>query len=153
SGGRRRLARMRITKRRLLVARLPWLLVALATAAFDCNSVPTTELVDLDRRWHYEQYPGGGDHRVPVTSDQEHAEGVVSDSYVCGQTFTGGPATGDVYSSESGETYWVQAIAPIQQTPADPRGSVTTLKQDQYFKKLVPGASLTVSLTKMFFEG
>jgi uncharacterized delta-60 repeat protein len=67
----------------------------------------------------------------------------------------GTAARGEVYSSPSGNTYWVEAVAPIGNVvePTDRIGGETILLQAQTFRKRAADARLSLLITEAFIEG
>lgn len=64
-------------------------------------------------------------------------------------------ARGEIYSSATGNTYWVEAVAP-RANPAVPEnriGGETLLHQTQTFRKGTDNATLTLRITEAFLEG
>jgi uncharacterized delta-60 repeat protein len=67
----------------------------------------------------------------------------------------GTAARGEVYSSPSGNTYWVEAVAPNGNVvvPTDRIGGETILLQAQTFRKRAADARLSLLITEAFIEG
>lgn len=139
--------------------RLFMLPFALASAAFgDCGSSedPQEPMLDLVvRRWWFTQYPHGAVGEENLGADRVQIGGVAKETHVFGGLIFHPPGVGpdavaDVYSNESGKTYWVSSQAPSSSEGLI--GDSANLLQVQYFKKTTADAKLTVTVSKTFLE-
>jgi uncharacterized delta-60 repeat protein len=120
---------------------------------------PPIEVVGTPYRlWGFIARNGNG---VPMQTEiGEQSEGEVYDVHdfgrltlaISGQDLR---ANGEVYSSESGITYWVEAEAPVGNVnlPAEITGSLVLLNQAQRYRKLAADATLTLVITEAKIEG
>lgn len=116
----------------------------------------------VERSWIFEEFHADG--LEPTVVEQEdglpnsQTGGVASDEHDFGQlplAVNGDDrATGAVYSSEQGTTYWVLAQGPQGsiQTPASRIGNRVTLIQKQGFRKNSADARLKLHVTRVFVE-
>jgi uncharacterized delta-60 repeat protein len=123
---------------------------------------PALSRDEPDRLWIFEQFLADSKEAVE-TQDQDGEPnhkigGVVDDEHDYGPLpfdFNGDTnATGAVFSSETGGTYWVFAQGPQGSilTPASTIGNRVTLVQKQGFKKNRADARLKLHVTKVFIE-
>src|SRR5262249_11776745 len=102
--------------------RLAMLPLALGSAGIDdCgaqNPKPPPPTLDLVvRRWWFTQFPDGAVGEDPVGADRVQVGGVAKETHEFGGLILQPPgvepkAFGEVYSNESGATYWVSSQAP-----------------------------------------
>jgi uncharacterized delta-60 repeat protein len=123
---------------------------------------PALAREEPDRLWIFEKILAASDE-VVATEDQDGEDnhktgGVVEDEHDYGPlpfNFNGDSnATGAVFSSETGGTYWVFAQGPKGsiKTPQSTIGNRVTLVQKQGFKKNRADARLKLHVTKVFIE-
>jgi uncharacterized delta-60 repeat protein len=124
---------------------------------------PPLERGEPHRVWLFEEFLADGFGAIP-SEDQDdkpnsQTGGVVEDIYDYGSLafdFGGDlTATGEVFSSATGGTYWVYAEAPqgSMLTPESKIGNRVTLVQRQGFKKKRDDAKLTLKVTKILMRG
>ncbi|HKS54035.1 MAG TPA: Calx-beta domain-containing protein [Steroidobacteraceae bacterium] len=124
---------------------------------------PALTREQADRAWVFEKILAESD-KVVAAEDRDHANdntklgGVVEDEHDYGPlpfNFNGDTtATGAVFSSETGGTYWVFAQGPKGdvKTPASTIGNRVSLTQKQGFKKNRTDARLKLHVTKVYIE-
>src|SRR5262245_23014070 len=97
-----------------------WLVGAFfVLSAADCgDEKPSEPELDLIvRRWWFTQFPDGAVGEVNVGDDRVQVGGVATEKHEFGSLVLQPPgvdphAFGEVYSNETGATYWVSAQAP-----------------------------------------
>lgn len=126
-------------------------------------SPAATALGDPERSWYFRQFLADGLGAVD-TVDQDgepnnRTGGVVADEHDFGamQPLLPGSddrATGAVFSSASGVTYWVRTESPQgdMSNTLSKIGSETGLVQKQGYRKIAPNATLRLTVTRVFFE-
>jgi uncharacterized delta-60 repeat protein len=124
---------------------------------------PALAREEPDRLWIFEKILAESEKPVaaetPEDADDNHQiGGIVEDEHDYGPlpfNFNGDTtATGAVFSSETGGTYWVFAQGPkgTIKTPASTIGNRVTLVQKQGFKKNRADARLKLHVTKVYIE-
>lgn len=157
-------------------AQSPWLPLGNAVVSGSTMSATVTSLSyyvvaspaaaavgDPERAWYFRQFLADGLGAVD-TVDQDgepnsKTGGVVDDEHDFGamQPLLPGSddrATGAVFSSASGTTYWVRTESPQgdMSNTLSKIGSETGLVQKQGYRKISPNATLRLTVTRVFFE-
>ncbi len=157
-------------------AQSPWLPLSNASVSGSTMSATVTSLSyyvvaspaaatvgDPERAWYFRQFLADGLGAVD-TADQDGEPnnmtgGVVDDEHDFGamQPLLPGSddrATGAVFSSASGVTYWVRTESPQgdMSNTLSKIGSETGLVQKQGYRKISPNATLRLTVTRVFFE-
>jgi len=136
------------------------LAVALAAGAWDCgDDPPKPELEIMARRWSFHRFDVGAVGDRPIGDERFQLEGTVSESLDYGPLVLfppgeGPTAEGEVFSSDTGATYWVSAQAPggSLNAPGSAIGNRVHLIQYQYFRKKDDNATLQIVVSKVFLE-
>jgi len=126
------------------------------------GGTPALARDEPDRLWIYEKFLAESEKPV-ATEDQDGEDnhkigGIVDDEHDYGPlpfNFNGDTnATGAVFSSQTGGTYWVfaQGAQGSIKTPGSTIGNRVTLVQKQGFKKNRADARLKLHVTKVFIE-
>ena len=110
------------------------------------------------RVWKFFSYPSDGSERRAVEPFHSRSGGIVQDEFDYGRLvfpFRGDTrATGEVFSSATGETFWVYAEGPGGQLPSGEgsMGNVVELVQTQSFIKDAANATLEFVITNITLQ-
>jgi uncharacterized delta-60 repeat protein len=116
------------------------------------------ELQGIVRFWEFTKFVNGAVGETPVGDDHAQVGGVVNDTSDFGPLvlfppLAGPDAKAEVFSNETGFTYWVSTQAPSTVlAPGAVIGSSASLIQFQYFRKTKPDATLRVVVSKALLE-
>ena len=113
----------------------------------------------LVRRWAFHRFLAGPVGETPVGEDRLQVGGTVMESVDFGGLTLIPPgedpeANAEVFSSDTGSTYWVWAEAPMGLVEKEQAiGNSADLIQYQYFRKKDAGARLQIVVSKVFLDG
>jgi uncharacterized delta-60 repeat protein len=110
------------------------------------------------RRWSFHRSVLGGTSEQPIGADRLQLGGSVNETVTFGPTALHPPGTSDdalgqVFSNETGETYWVLAQGPSATlNPGVTIGTSTELTQFQLFRKADSNATLRLVVSDAFLQ-
>ena len=118
----------------------------------------TTQLETMVRFWSFNKFMYGAVGEEPLGNERAQVGGAVNETIEFGPMVLYPPLTGpnakaDVFSTNTGATYWVSAQAPSAVLGAGATiGNSAQLSQYQYFRKTTADATLHLVVSKAFME-
>ncbi|HKE17027.1 MAG TPA: Calx-beta domain-containing protein, partial [Kofleriaceae bacterium] len=141
------------------MARAAMVALALVAGGWQCDDDrPAPELDTLVRFWRFHRLDNGETGPTPIGADRVQVGGTVSEKVAFGGVVLHPPGTaddaeGEVFSNDTGATYWVSAQAPSSALgQGAPIGSTAALTQYQVFRKTAADASLEIVLSKVYLD-
>ena len=122
-------------------------------------SAPPPELGVMSHFWSFNLFRFGASAMEPVGAERRQVGGAVAETVDFGSLIlrppgTGPRAQGEVFSNETGQTYWVSTQAPNGNLVSGvPIGSSSELQQFQVYHKRDSNATLQLVISKAFLEG
>ncbi|HEY7056794.1 MAG TPA: Calx-beta domain-containing protein [Vicinamibacterales bacterium] len=133
--------------------------IAMAALPSWCDPpLPNPTLDLIVRRWSFSKVTLDSAREEQAGDERVQVGGSVAETIDFGPLVLHPPAgdpraTAEVFSNDTGRTYWVGAVAPSAVVPSgDPIGNAAVLTQIQYFTKTDPNARLELIVSRTSFE-